>query len=185
MAKYKTPPGIAMYLAMGRADTMCAVKEVARWQRGPVEAHMHAMKRLARYLAGAVDYTIVVMRPKGHGIFVTLGANWAGCRKTRRSSSCLVISVGGVVVSVASRTQTTLATSSGEAEFCAGVPGAVEGLRLRAALEFFGWQPKVTLAMDSSAARGAASRVGAGRLRTMELKTLWLQEPVEDGRVRL
>lgn len=43
----------------------------------------------------------------------------------------------------------------------------------------------MTLAMDSSVARGAASRVGAGWLRTMELKTVWLQKAVEDGRVWL
>lgn len=60
---------------------------------------------------------------------------------------------------------------------------AAEGLG--GPLGFFGWQPKVTLAMDSSAARGAAPRVGAGLLRRMELKTLWLQNAVEDGRIRL
>lgn len=40
------------------------------------------------------------------------------------------------------------------------------------ALEFFGWEPKVTLAMELPAARGAESRVGAGRLMTMELNPL-------------
>lgn len=107
--------------------------------------------------------------------------NWAGWIRTRKSASFLLIGMGGVVVSAATRMQTTLAMSSGEAEFYPGVSGAAEALFLPGAFGFFGQEPKVTLAMGLSAARGAASRVGDGRLETMELKTLWLQADVEDG----
>lgn len=84
----------------------------------------------------------------------------------------------GVMVSVAARTQTTLAMSSGEAEFYPGVSGVAAALFLRGALEVVGWHPNLTVAMDSSAARGAASHVGAGHPRAME-------KAVENRRVRL
>ena len=48
-----------------------------------------------------------------------------------------------------------------------------------------GWGPKVDLGMDSSAARGAAQRLGAGKMRTLELKTLWLQDAVDKGELSI
>lgn len=71
----------AMGIAIDRADIMYVVTELGRWQREPLEAHTQAMKRLARFLAGMLDYAVEITRPKGHDTLVTTDANWAGCRK--------------------------------------------------------------------------------------------------------
>lgn len=43
----------------------------------------------------------------------------------------------------------------------------MEALFLQGALEYLRWHPKMMLAMGSHVARGAALRVGAGRLQAM------------------
>ena len=47
----------------------------------------------------------------------------------------------------------------------------------------FRWKPR--LGSDSNAARGAAARHGLGKLKHLELKFLWLQETLRQGRLVL
>lgn len=122
VTKYKKALGIAIYLAMDRVDIMYAVKEFGRWRREPPEARMQAMKRLARYLAVRADCVVEIRRQSDQNSMLTTYAIWAGCKRTGRSCSYFVVSVGGVEVSLATRTL----TSSGEAEFYIGVSGACE-----------------------------------------------------------
>ena len=48
-----------------------------------------------------------------------------------------------------------------------------------------GWDCKIRLLVDSSAAKSIASRTGLGKLRHLEIKCLWLQECVRRGKVVL
>ena len=48
-----------------------------------------------------------------------------------------------------------------------------------------GWDCKIRLIVDSSAAKSIASRLGFGKLRHLEIKFLWLQECVRRGKVVL
>ena len=84
-------------------------------------------------------------------------------------------------------TQAVQALSSGEAEYYALLRGAVEALGLAATAEElgFGFQKAPRLGSDSNAARGAASRHGLGKLKHLELKYLWLQHTLRQGRLVL
>ena len=55
-------------------------------------------------------------------------SDWAGCSKTRRSTSGGVIKIGSHVVKTWSRTQKAVALSSGEAEVIALVMGVSEAI---------------------------------------------------------
>ena len=59
------------------------------------------------------------------------------------------------------------------------------GLGVKALLEDLGWDAQVRIWVDSAAAKSVASRVGLGKMRHMEVKFLWLQQAVRDGRVTL
>ena len=77
------------------------------------------------------------------------------------------------------------ALSSGEAEFYSVLKGTVEALGLSALAEELGFRfrpPRV--GTDSTAAKGAASRHGLGKLKHLELH-LWIQELVRTRRVTL
>ena len=84
-----------------------------------------------------------------------------------------------------SRTQKARALSSGEAEYYAIVIGRAESLGLQALAEDLGWKAEVRLWTDSSAAKAVANRRGLGKLRHVELKCLWVQDTVKEGRVKL
>ena len=87
----------------------------------------------------------------------------------------------GMVLLVIARTQTAIARSSTEAEWYAGTSGAAEALYIRELLSFLGLPLHVELYMDSSGSRGVAKRQGVGRIRSLEVRTLWLQGKVRDG----
>eukprot|EP00975_Prorocentrum_lima_P035579 7479160-Prorocentrum_lima.AAC.1 len=65
--------------------------------------------------------------------------------------------------------------SSGEAEWYGGVAGAADGLLLAEVMRWMGWRIVTRLHMDASAARGMAHKVGVAKMRTVEVRTLWLQ----------
>ena len=91
---------------------------------------------------------------------------------------------GGVVKSWSSM-QTTVAQSSGEAEYYAMVRAAAEALGLQSIMRDLGWHAAVRLWVDSSAAKSMSARIGLGKVRHMEVKFLWLQEAVKDKRIEV
>ena len=87
-----------------------------------------------------------------------------------------------------SSTQSSPALSSCEAEYYAMVDGATRVLGLQAAAKELGivvGDVEVRVSTDSSAAKSYASRRGAGRVRHVEVKQLWLQQAVAEGRFKL
>ena len=79
--------------------------------------------------------------------------------------------------------QSIQAQSSGESEFYGNVSGVSSGLLLQHVLEFLGLPLRLVLETDSAAARGVLNRVGVGRIRHLEVKTLWVQSLVDAKRL--
>jgi len=75
-----------------------------------------------------------------------------------------------------SRTQTVVADSSGVAEWYGGVSCSAELLFVCQLLRWMGMETKAVVCLDSSAAIAIGKRLGVGKLRTLEVKTLWLQQ---------
>ena len=84
-----------------------------------------------------------------------------------------------------SSTQTSVALSSGEAEFAGVIRGAGQGLGYQALLKDLGIEAPLRVWTDSSAAIGICSRQGLGKLRHLDTHTLWIQQAVRLGRVDL
>jgi len=93
--------------------------------------------------------------------------------------------VDGGCVKNRSSTQATIAQSSGEAEYYAMVRAAAEAMSMQSIMKDMGWEAKITVWVDSSAAKSIASRIGLGKVRHMEVKFLWLQEVVKAKRVEV
>ena len=85
----------------------------------------------------------------------------------------------------ASRKQTLIAESSGEAEFYGACAGAAEGIWMNALLEFLGWKLSVALETDAKAAEAMLKRRGTGAVKTLERKTLWVQERVAEKKLEI
>ena len=87
-----------------------------------------------------------------------------------------------------STTQSSPALSSCEAEYYAVVDGASRALGMQTAAKELGIDVgvlSVEIATDSRGAKSFASRRGSGRIRHVEVKWLWLQQAVADGRFRM
>ena len=112
-------------------------------------------------------------------------SDWAGCRKTRKSTSGGVIYFGGVAVRAWSSNQAVIALSSGEAEYYAALKGASASLGFQSMLRDLGIQVSVVLCTDSTAARGIIHRSGLGKLRRLETGYLWLQAAVRLKRLQV
>ena len=85
-------------------------------------------------------------------------------------------------------TQGALALSSAEAEYYSMVEGVLRAVGMKNVgreIDLDGVDLEMTLATDSSAAKGFVSRRGGGRMRHMEVRWLWLQEEVRKGRVKM
>ena len=80
-----------------------------------------------------------------------------------------------------SRTQQLIALSSAEAELNAAVKAAQEGLGIAHLEEEFGRWLVVQLYGDSSANHGMIARSGAGKVKHLTVRQLWLQQQSEIG----
>ena len=185
--EYRALAARANYLSLDRPDIQCAAKEACREMSQPTTRSLARMKRLARYLL-QFPQAIIRYGEEGEGggdgfIDAYSDSDWAGCPKTRRSTTGGVLVVDGGVVKSWSSMQTTVAQSSGEAEYYAMVRAAAEALGLRAIMNDLGWQAVVRVWVDSSAAKSMSARIGLGKVRHMEVKYLWLQEAVRDKRI--
>ena len=69
-----------------------------------------------------------------------------------------------------------VALSSGEAEFYGIVRAVATSKQTSQILEQLGMQLEVTIASDSSAARGICTRTGSRKVRHISIKELWMQE---------
>ena len=172
-------------LAADRLDVQFACKEVCRWMANPSLHAWRAMKRLCRYLNGVPRLVYTFEQQEASGIDVYTDTDWAGCPRTRKSTSGGAVMLGKHTVKHWSATQTSVALSSGEAEFAGVIRGAGQGLGYQALLRDIGVDAPLRVWTDSSAAIGICSRQGLGKLRHLDTHTLWIQQAVRSGRVDL
>ena len=180
--------GTLNYLGQDRSDIQYAVKGICQGMSKPTEGGKAKIKRVARYLAGA-RRLVWRYHEKEDGdemvhVDVFVDSDWA-TGWSRKSTSGGMMAVDGVGIKHWSRTQKARALSSGEAEYYAMVTGCAEGLGMQSLAEDLGWRMDVRIWTDSSAAKAVGTRRGLGKLRHVELKWLWVQDMVKEGRVKL
>ena len=82
-----------------------------------------------------------------------------------------------------SRTQAFIAPRSAEAELNAAATAISEGLGLRNMAAEMGDRVQLKVLGDSSASMGILNRVGAGKIKHLETRQLWVQEAVAQRKV--
>nr|GFB20434.1 uncharacterized mitochondrial protein AtMg00810-like [Tanacetum cinerariifolium] len=111
--------GTFLYLTASRPDLQFAICMCARYQARPTEKHVHAVKRIFRYLRGTVNRGL--WHPKDSSVAQTAFAyaDHAGCQDTRRSTSRSVQFLGERLISWSSKRQKSAAISNTKAEYIA------------------------------------------------------------------
>nr|GFA31989.1 hypothetical protein [Tanacetum cinerariifolium] len=85
--RYRGMVGYLMYLTASRPDIVFAVCICARYQAKPTEKHLHAIKRIFRYLKGTLNMGLWYLKDSGFALTAFADADYAGCQDTRRSTS--------------------------------------------------------------------------------------------------
>ena len=97
-------------------------------------------------------------------------SDWAGNRMSRKSTNGGMLMVSGHLVKSWSTTQPMIALSSGEAELYALVKAAAQAKDLCNLMADFGYETKITVHTDSTAAIGIVHRKGLGKTRRIEVQ---------------
>jgi hypothetical protein len=150
----------------------------------PTSRDVEAFKRLARYLLGRPRLILHFNWQEEPGwLDVYSDSDWAGCVKTRKSTTGGALLRGSHVLKTWCTTQATVALSSAEAELVAAVRGTAEGLAARSLTQDLGRACKLRVHVDSSAAIGICKRSGIGKVRHLDTRLLWVQDLVRSGDV--
>ena len=179
--------GILLFIAHDRADVAYATKEISRGMKAPTDGDLVRLKRLGRFLVNKKHYTVNLTadRSKAGVVDCFVDSEWATDKVSRKSKSGGVLMYTGALVLSYSRTQTTVATISAEAELYATGGGACEGMLCASILKELGEEPQVRVHSDSTAVVIAQSRLGLGRMKHVETRCLFVQGLLRRNRMTL
>ena len=138
---------------------------------------------MGRYLSSLKGHAIKFQKSpaKVKTLRIVSDTNWVGDRVDRGTTGCYHMILEKNLLANRVRGFAIINLSSGENEFYGGVAGVCDAKHIVDILKFIGFDVKVQLEMDASAAIGVCARLGVGSLRHIEAKTLWIQKLVQDG----
>ncbi|GJZ99836.1 retrovirus-related pol polyprotein from transposon TNT 1-94 [Tanacetum coccineum] len=84
---YRGMVGTLMYLTSSRPNLVYVVCMCARYQARPTEKHLHAVKRIFRYLRGTVNRGLWYSKDSAIALTAFADVDHAGCQDTRHSTS--------------------------------------------------------------------------------------------------
>ncbi|GJZ00912.1 putative ribonuclease H-like domain-containing protein [Tanacetum coccineum] len=116
---YRSMIGSLMYLTASRPDIMFAVCACARFQVTPKTSHLHAVKRIFRYLKGQPKLGLWYPRDSPFDLEAFSDSDYAGASLDRKSTTGGCQFLGKRLISWQCKKQTIVANSTTEAEYVA------------------------------------------------------------------
>nr|GEV25409.1 retrovirus-related Pol polyprotein from transposon TNT 1-94 [Tanacetum cinerariifolium] len=95
--------GTLLYLTASRHDLQFAICMCARYQARPTKKHVHAVKKIFRYLRGTVNRGLCYPKDSSIALTAFADADHAGCQDTRRSTSGSLQFLGERLISWSSK----------------------------------------------------------------------------------
>ena len=214
-ARYRKCVGILLYVAQDRPDLQFAVQRLASGMSNPTEKQEKQLRHTASYYNSTQEYCLTYRKtpvgcsnlhqeirrgsydfPPGnvsgkgdagqHRIEIFSDSDWAGDKRTRKSTSSGTFFLDGQLIFSFSRTQKTVSLSSAEAEYYAAASAVSVGIHIKEVVTFLTRkQATLTLHLDSSAAQGIIARQGKGRVKHLQIRTLFLQELHKTGELEV
>ena len=196
---YRTAVGKLLWVTPVRPDISFAVKELSRSLQSPTQHDEKQLKHVLRYLRGSLHYMTSLQPPRKRviekastiEIQAYADSDWAGCVKTRKSTSGASLSLWGVSLATSSRTQAIQALSSAEAELYAMGMAIQDALHLQSLLQEMKLQQlakpfELTVYTDSSSGKALASKLGlTKKSKHVQLRFLFMQDLVASGQLKL
>ena len=176
-------------MALDSPDLQFPIKPGCRDMANPTRGSWKKLKKCARYLLTR-DKVVWLFNWQDEARYSHLAtdSDWGGDKKDRKSTSGGLWMLGCHCIKTWCSSQGAYAMSSAEAEFYAMIEGVTRAkglLSLASEMGFSGLSNVVHLGTDSSAAKSFVSRRGLGKMRHLEIRDLWLQKEVREGKVEV
>nr|GFA62895.1 uncharacterized mitochondrial protein AtMg00810-like [Tanacetum cinerariifolium] len=120
---YRSIIGSLMYLTASRPDIMFAVCACARHQVIPKKCHLHAVKRIFRYLKGHPKLGLWYPKESPFDLVAYSDSDYGGATQDRKLTTRGCQFLGRRLISWQCKKQTIVATSISEAEYVAAASG--------------------------------------------------------------
>ncbi|GKB14378.1 hypothetical protein Tco_0848301 [Tanacetum coccineum] len=157
------------------------------YQAKPTKKHLHAVKRIFKYLRGTINRGL--WYPKDSSIALTgyADADHVGCQDTRRSTSRSMQLLGERLVSLSSKRHKSAAISSMKAEYIALSGCCAKVLWIRSHLTDYGLGfNKIPMYCDNKSAIAlCCNNVQHSRSKHTDIKFHFIKEQVKNGVVEL
>ncbi|GKA20931.1 hypothetical protein Tco_0700920 [Tanacetum coccineum] len=128
---YRSMIGSLMYLTASRPDIMFAVCACARFQVTPKVSHLHAVKRIFRYLKGQPKLGLWYPRDSPFDLEAFSDSDYAGASLDRKSTTGGCQFLGKRLISWQCKKQTVVANSTTEAEYVAAANCCGQHIEIR------------------------------------------------------
>ena len=175
--QYRALAARANFLAIDRVDILYCAKELTRHMAEPTGEDWEKVVRLGRYLRGKPRVVVWYKYQEEHDSINTYSdTDWAGCKRTRRSTTGGYSTRGSHLIKVWCKTQAVVALSSAEAELYGLVRATSETMGLMSMYQDLGITIGGRVLGDASAALAIVARRGLGKLRHLDTNYLWIQE---------
>ena len=163
---FRQAAGTGLYMSIDRPLLQFAMSVVMSGKSETKVVHQLQVVRVAPYVLQHPGKTwLFGCQADPKTLYVYTDTDWAADLLTRKSVSCTVERYGSHVIDCCVAKQSLVALSSGEAEFHGTTSKQTSQI-----LEQIGMQSEVTIASDSSAARGICTRTGSGKVRHLSIK---------------
>ncbi|GKE81328.1 hypothetical protein Tco_1551328 [Tanacetum coccineum] len=116
---YRSMIGSLMYLTASRPDITFAVYACKRFQVTPKVSHLHAVKRIFRYLKGQLKFGLWYPRDSLFDLEAFFDSDYAGASLDRKSTIRGCQFLGKRLISWQCKKQTIVANSTTEAKYVA------------------------------------------------------------------
>ena len=185
---YRRLVGSLRYLVHTRPDLAFTVGYLSRFMQRPTAEHLQAVKRVMRYVAGTLDFSLHYKRAPGTARFIGYcDSDLTGDVDSSKSTSGTLFFLGDCLVSWQSVKQRVVALSSCEAEYIATTTAATQALWLSRLLrELLDRKMEaVELKVDSKSALALAKNpVFYDRSKHIRTKFHFIRDCLEEGSIK-
>ncbi|XP_073302961.1 uncharacterized protein [Primulina huaijiensis] len=119
VTQYRGLIGSLLYLTVSRLDILFAVCICARFQSNPKQSHYIAGKRILKYLKRTQNIGLWYPNDSSFNLIGYSDTDYVGCKLDRKSTNGFCQFLGDRLISWFSKKQTSIATSTVEAEYLA------------------------------------------------------------------
>eukprot|EP00253_Pinus_taeda_P024849 PITA_24849 len=185
---YRSMIGSLLYLTGARLDIVHAVGIVGRFQAKPKESHLQEVKRIFKYLQGTQNFGLWYPRDIDLTLHAYIDANWEGSVDDRKSTSGGAFYMGSRLVSWFSKKQSSIALSTGEAEYVATVSCCTQLISMMQTLPDIQitCTPPISILCDNTSAISISKNpIMHSKTKHILIKYHFLHEQVLEQKVKL